>query len=819
MSKKPTGEGVTMSKKKLVMIGNGMAGVRTIEELLKLAPNSYDITIFGKEAYPNYNRIKLSTVLQGDTTIDDIIMNDWNWYKENDICLYTGENIIKIDTYKKQVVSDQGRVTDYDELILATGSNSFILPLPGAGKKGVTGFRDIQDCETMIKTAKTYKKAVVIGGGLLGLEAARGLLNLGMEVDVVHLLPYLMERQLDPVASKMLEKELKDQGMNFLMEKQSAEILGDERVTGLRFKDGTEVDADLVVMAVGIKPNVQLAKDSGFEVNRGIVVNDFLETNFPNVYAVGECVEHRGTVYGLVAPLYEQGKVLAAFLANKMPDPYEGSIMATQLKVSGVDLFSVGEIMDDDTTKAIKVHNEFDGVYKKVLIRDNHIVGAVLYGDTKESTKLFGMVTKKEDVSEMTSISILSTGCDGGAASDVATMADDDLVCGCNGVSKGTIVHAIKENGLTTVDEVGSCTNAGRSCGRCKSLISDLLSVTLGDEYDQSAKKASICGCTHLSRDEVVAEIKEKGLTSVKEVMNVLGWKNDEGCSKCRPAINYYLGMINIETHKDDRDSRLVNEKMHANIQKDGSYTVLPRMYGGVTSAKDLKTIAEVAEKYHVPLVKLTGGQRIGLFGVNKEDLPNMWEDLGMPSGYAYGKTLRTVKTCVGSPFCRYGTQDSMGLGIKLEQKFERLDTPHKVKMGASGCPRNCAEAGIKDIGFVGVEDGWEVYVGGNGGTDLRAGDLLGKVKTEEEVMELTGAYLQYYRETAEYLERTSKWLERVGLDHVKEVMANEETRKELNERMDKTLERYIEPWQEAINSQEIKDKYYSVREVEAVLK
>ena len=770
-----------MGKRKLVMIGNGMAGIRTLEELLKLTPELYDITVFGNEPYPNYNRIQLSTVLQGDTTVQDIIMNDWQWYKDNNIELFTGEEIIKIDTEKKQVLSDNGRVTDYDECIVATGSRSFIIPFKGHDKEGVTGFRNIEDCEYMIESSKDYKKAVVIGGGLLGLEAARGLLNLGMEVKVVHLTPYLMEKQLDPVGSKMLQQELEAQGMEFLMEKDTEEILGDDHVTGIRFKDGTEVETDLVVMAVGVRANISVAKDSGIEVNRAIVVNDFLETSVPNIYAVGECAEHRGNVYGLVAPLYEQGKVLADFLAGKMPQPYEGSIVGTGLKVSGVDLYSAGAIMDDPSMKAIKVHNEFDGVYKKVLIRDNKIAGVVLFGDTADSTRLFGMMRKNEDVSGMTSVSILSSGCEAGAEGDVASMADDDLVCGCNGVSKGTIVNAIKENGLTTVDEVGSCTNAGRSCGRCKSTISSILSYTLGAEYDQSSQKESICGCTTLSRDEVVSEIKEKGLTTVKEVMNVLGWKNEEGCSKCRPALNYYLGMIYMDQYSDDRDSRLVNEKMHANIQKDGSYTVIPRMYGGVTTAQDLKTIAEVAEKYEVPLVKLTGGQRIGLFGVKKCDLPAIWEELDMPSGYAYGKTLRTVKTCVGSEFCRYGTQNSMGLGIKLEKKFERLDTPHKVKMSASGCPRNCSESGIKDIGFVGVEDGYEVYVGGNGGTDLRAGDLLGKVRNDEEALELTGAYLQYYRETAQYLERTSKWLERVGLNHIKEVLASEETRKSLN--------------------------------------
>lgn len=803
-----------MNKTKLVMIGNGMAGVRTIEEILKIAPDRFEITIFGNEPYPNYNRIQLSTVLQGDTNVEDIIMNDWSWYEDNRIQLYTGEAITTIDKANKRVISEKGRTVTYDKLIIATGSSSFILPIPGADKQGVTGFRDIRDCEMMINIAETNKKAIVIGGGLLGLEAARGLLNLGMEVDVVHLMPDLMERQLDPIAAAMLKRELENQGMNFLMEKETVEILGNDRVTGLRFQDGSEVDADLVVMAVGIKPNTRVAKDSGIYVNRGIVVNDYMETNEANIYAVGECAEHREIVYGLVAPLYEQGKVLAAHLCGQQSKPYEGSIVGTQLKVSDVDLFSAGEIIDDPTTQSIKVHNEFDGIYKKILIRNNTVVGIVLYGETKDSTKLFRMLLNKEDISGMTSTSLLQTQSGGGEHSDIASMPAEELVCGCNGVTKGTIVDAIQINQLTTVDEVGGCTNAGRSCGRCKPLISDILAYTLGDSFDAAPKKQTLCGCTELSRDEIVAEIREKGLTGVKEAMYVLGWKQEEGCTKCRPALNYFLGMVHQELYRDDRDSRLVNEKMHANIQKDGTYSVVPRMYGGVTTAEDLQKIAEVARKYDVPLVKLTGGQRIGLFGLKQEDLPQIWEELGMPSGYAYGKTLRTVKTCVGAKFCRFGTQDSMSLGIRLEKKFERLDTPHKVKMGVSACPRNCAEAGIKDVGVVGIDGGWEIYVAGNGGTDLRAGDLLCTVKTEEEVMDITGAYMQYYRETANYLERTSKWLDRIGLGAVKEILAGEGLRKQLNERLDRTLSRYNEPWMEAIESKEIQEKYYQTRSI-----
>ncbi|GAE35132.1 nitrite reductase large subunit NirB [Halalkalibacter akibai] len=799
-----------MKKQKLVMVGNGMAGVRVIEEIIKINPNLYSVTIFGSEPHPNYNRIKLSNVLQGETRFEETIINDWDWYQANEIELYTGETVLKVDPESQIIITDKGREESYDKLILATGSLPFILPVPGADKKGVIGFRDIKDCEMMIKASEQYKKAVVIGGGLLGLEAAKGLIHLGMQVDVVHLMEHLMERQLDPVASSMLKRELEEQGMNFLMEKATVELVGDDRVKGIRFKDGTEVQADLVVMAAGIKPNVTAANESGIYVNRGIVVNDFMETNQPNIYAIGECAEHREVVYGLVAPLYEQGKVLAQVLCDQKDKGYEGSITGTQLKVSGIDLFSAGEIYEDSTSKSIIVHNEFDGVYKKVQIRDNRVVGIVLYGDTKDSNRLYKMLIEKQDVSDLTSIAFLQAAGQG-EANDIASMPADEIVCGCNGIVKETIVQAIQNEGVTTVEQVGGCTNAGRSCGRCKPLIQDILEYTLGDSFDQSNNKKTLCGCTSLNRDEVVHDIRSKELTTIKEVMNVLEWQNEEGCSKCRPALNYFLGMVHHD-YVDERNSRLVNEKMHANIQKDGTYSVIPRMYGGVTSAKDLRTIADVAEKYNVGLVKLTGGQRIGLYGLKKEDLPAVWEDLGMPSGYAYGKTLRTVKTCVGKTFCRFGTQDSMSMGIELEKRFERLDTPHKVKMGVSACPRNCAESGIKDVGVVGLDGGWELYVGGNGGTDLRAGDLLCKVKTKGEVLELTGAYLQYYRETAMYLERTSQWLERVGLEQVKEVLADEAKRNELNERLQQTLARYEEPWQKAIEDESIRDTYYTVK-------
>lgn len=787
--------------KKLVMVGNGMAGVSFIEQLLKLNPKRYEITIIGAEPHPNYNRIMLSSVLAGDTDMKDIVLNDWNWYTENGITLHTGHTVTNIDSKGRTVATDGGLTIPYDELVLATGSLPFMLPLPGADKEGVIAFRDMKDCETMMETAKSYRKAVVIGGGLLGLEAARGLLNLGMDASVVHVTPNLMNRQLDATASTMLREELERQGMKFLLSKQSDRIIGGDRVSGLKFKDGTEAEADLIVMAVGIVPNVELAKRSGVDVNRGILVDDYMGTNVPNVYAVGECAEHRGISYGLVAPLYEQGAVLAKRLAGVDTEGYKGTVLSAKLKVSGVNVFSAGSFMDEPGTKALRVQDDLDGIYKKVVFKDGKVIGTVLFGDTSDSSRIFSYIRSGEDFTgREKEVLFGKSGANGGNDTDlVSAMSGDEIVCGCNGVTKDTIVEAITEKGCVSIGEIKACTKASGSCGGCKPLVEAILEATVGADNVTQVKEG-ICACTTRSREEVVEAIKSMRLRTTKEVMHVLEWHNPEGCSKCRPAINYYLGMIWPEDHEDEPESRFVNERNHANIQKDGTFSVVPRIYGGVTTPEDLKRIADVAQKYEVPLVKITGGQRIDLLGVKKEDLPNMWKDLDMPSGYAYGKALRTVKTCVGNTFCRFGTQDAIKMGIDMEKKFERLSTPHKVKLAVSGCPRNCAEATIKDLGVVAIDGGWEIYVAGNGGTRVRAADLLVKVKTEQEVMDWTAAYLQYYRETANWGERTSEWSIRVGLDTIKAALANKEDRDALISRIDKALSMMQEdPWKQII--------------------
>ena len=796
-----------MKKSKLVMIGNGMAGVRTLEELIKIAPEMYDITVFGAEPHPNYNRILLSPVLAGEQTIDQIILNDWAWYTDNHITLHAGWKVTEVDRVHRLVHAENAAgekiSTEYDRLIMATGSNPFILPIPGKDLKGVLAYRDISDTNAMIEAATQYKHAVVIGGGLLGLEAANGLMKRGMSVTVVHVMPWLMERQLDKVAGQLLQKSLEERGMKFLMGAQTQELIPDKdgRVMAVKFKDGTEVPADLVVMAVGIRPNTELAEKMSLYVNRGIVVSDTLQTTTdPRIYSVGECAAHRGIAYGLVAPLFEQGKVLANHLAQFGIGRYTGSLTSTKLKVTGIDLFSAGEFQGGEGTEEIIMSDPFGGVYKKLVIKDDKLVGACLYGDTVDGSWYFKLLRDGRSVADLREklmfgeSSIGDTGHEG--HTKAASMPDEAEVCGCNGVNKGTICKAIKEKGLFTLDEVRKHTKASASCGSCTGLVEQILMFTAGGDYSATPKTKPMCACTDHGHQAVRDAIKANKLLSIPDVHKFMDWKTPNGCSSCRPAVNYYVLSTWPKEAKDDPQSRYINERSHANIQKDGTYSVIPRMWGGETTASELRRIADAVDKYKIPTVKVTGGQRIDLLGVKKEDLQNVWKDIGMPSGHAYAKALRTVKTCVGSEWCRMGTQDSTQMGKDLERAMWRMQAPHKVKFAVSGCPRNCAESGIKDVGIIGVDSGWEMYVGGNGGIKTEVAHFFTKLKTAEEVLEYTGAFMQLYREEGWYLERTVHYIGRVGLDHVKKkVLADAEGRKALWERLQFTLDGEPDPW------------------------
>ncbi|MHB1676041.1 MAG: nitrite reductase large subunit NirB [Sulfuriferula sp.] len=793
-----------MGKLKLVMVGNGMAGVRTLEELLKLAPEHYDITVFGAEPHANYNRILLSPVLAGEQTVQDIMLNDIDWYRDNGITLHLNKKVVSIDRRKRSVTAEDGTTANYDKLILATGSNSFVLPVPGNDLPGVIGYRDIADTDAMIEAARIHQHAVVIGGGLLGLEAANGLKLRGMDVTVVHINEWLMERQLDKPAAKLLQKNLEAKGLKFLLRKQTAELVQGEsgRVSAVRFKDGEVIPADLVVMAVGIRPNIALAESAGIYCNRGIVVNDTMQTYDPRIYAVGECVNHRGIAYGLVAPLFDMAKVAANHLAEFGIARYLGSATSTKLKVTGIDLFSAGNFVGGDEYEEILLSDPVGGVYKKIVIRDNKIAGAVMYGDTVDGAWYFQLLRDGRDISDIRDHLMFGQSHVGDLGHQgqnrAAAMTDDMEVCGCNGVCKGNIVKAIKEKGLFTLEDVRKHTKASSSCGSCTGLVEQLLATVLGGDYSQAPKTKAMCGCVDHTHGEVRSAIRERKLLSIPEVMTALEWRTPNGCSSCRPALNYYLLSTWPGEAKDDPQSRFINERAHANIQKDGTYSVIPRMWGGQTTSSELRRIANVVDKYAIPTVKVTGGQRIDLLGIKKTDLPAVWADLDMPSGHAYGKALRTVKTCVGSEWCRFGTQDSTQLGIDLEKALWKMWAPHKVKLAVSGCPRNCAEVAIKDVGIIGVDSGWEIYIAGNGGIKTEVAHFFIKLKTAAEVMEYTAAFLQLYREEGFYLERTVHYLARVGMDYIKQrVLEDDAGRKTLHERMIFALQVEQDPWLE----------------------
>ncbi len=793
---------------KLVVVGNGMAGIRAVEELLKLAPHLYDITVFGAEPHPNYNRILLSPVLAGEQTVQDIVLNDLDWYADNHIRLYTNKKVAKIDRKAREVIADDGTREPYDRLLLATGSNPFILPLPGKDLAGVLSYRDIYDTEQMIEASSKYKDAVVIGGGLLGLEAANGLKLRGMNVTVIHVMPWLMERQLDRTAADMLKKTLEAKGLQFRLEANTEALLGDAddgkagRVKSVKLKTGEEIPAQLVVMAVGIRPNTALAESAGLHCNRGLVVNDTMQTYDPRIYAVGECVSHRGIAYGLVAPLFEQAKVCANHLAEFGIGRYTGSLTSTKLKVTGVDLFSAGNFTGGEGCEDIVLADPGAGVYKRLVIKDDKLIGAVMIGDTIDGTWFFKLLRDGTNISEMRDrlmfgeSNLGDTGHQG--QSKALTMADTAEVCGCNGVCKGTIVKAIKDKGLFTLDDVRKHTKASSSCGSCTGLVEQILMFTAGGDYSEAPKKKSMCGCTDHTHQDVRDAIRKEHLIAIPDVYKIMNWRTPNGCASCRPAINYYLLSTWPQEAKDDPQSRFINERSHANIQKDGTYSVIPRMWGGMTSSSELRRIAEVVDKYKVPAVKVTGGQRLDLLGIKKEDLPAVWKDLDMPSGHAYAKALRTVKTCVGSEWCRFGTQDSTLMGQELERALWRMQAPHKVKLAVSGCPRNCAESGIKDVGVIGVESGWELYVAGNGGIKTEVAQFFCKVKTHEEVLEYSGAFLQLYREEGWYLERTVHYVNRVGLDYCKKkVVDDAANRKALWERLQFALDGEPDPWHE----------------------
>lgn len=776
------------------VVGNGMVAATLLEELTARAPDRLDITVFGEEPKPAYDRIKLSSMLAGTCSADDLTLLDRSWYRRNNVVLLDGRRVVSIDRDTREVWDDTGESTEYDVCILVTGSSPLMPPIDGRERGGVHAFRTLGDAESIVTGASSAQSAAVLGGGLLGLEAAYGLSARGVPVTVVHLMDRLMERQLDSAGARLLRDQLERRGMRLHLSAETVALHGNGTVEAVALRDGTVIDADVVVVACGIKPRVELAAFAGLEVRRGIVVDDQMRTSDPSIYAVGECCEHRGRCYGIVAPLREQARTLAAHLTGTSDAAYDGGVEATTLKVAGVHVFSAGRFDPQPDDEVLTLHDTGTGVYKKVVLNGGRVEGAVLVGDLATAPRITAALGGVPCVDgERLALVAPSTG---EPASSVANaLADDAVVCGCNGVTKATICTAILEKGCASRAAVTACTRAGGSCGSCGVLVDALVAAHAGKRAAGAASEPTFCTCLPLARRDLRAAIVERNLRSVQATLDELG--NRAGCARCKPALSYLLDVLWCGDYEEDRSARFINDRVHANIQKDRTFSVVPRMFGGVTNASELRRIADVAERFEVRMIKVTGGQRLDLLGVRKEDLPAVWQALDIPSGHAYAKAVRTVKTCVGSDFCRFGIGDSTALGIELEHALTGLYTPHKLKSGVTGCPRNCAEITVKDLGIMAIATGWEIYVGGAAGMTVRKGDLLTTVATAEEAMRASLLFVQHYREEADYLERTYHYVSRVGIAAVRAatIDADETAQEALLERFQRSRANVRDPW------------------------
>ena len=805
-------------KKKIVVIGNGMAGARVVEEILGRTPDKFNFVMFGAEPYGNYNRILLSNVLNQTQEASDIFINPLSWYEENKITLHAGFKVTHIDTKQKKVVAQElhpqaaayavhtkeaflgtSLEESYDYLIIATGSRPFVPPMEGFGGEGTFLFRTIDDCDHIADYAKNCQRAVVIGGGLLGLEAARGLMTHNLEVTIVEAAPQLMPAQLDVESAQILKRTMETMGLMVFTDRKTSHIHKvDGKITSLLFSDGATIPTDMVVVSAGIRPITEVAKDSGLNVNKGIVCDDQMRTSDPNVFALGECVEHRGKLYGLVEPIWSQARAMADVISEfNVNANYKGSKIGTKLKVMGVDLMSLGEKEATLPTDEVIVYREPNrGIYKKLIVRDNKLYGAILLGDAGAADVLIQMFLNEQIVPENRS-DLLFGEIKGSAFIQAADLPDNAQICNCNGVCKKTIVDAIS-SGCETVASVGARTKAGKGCGSCRGMIAQIIEAKLGKVSYDPSEHYYVPGIP-LEKSQLVAAIKAKQLKSVSAVFRELADGKEDADSKV--GLSSLLKTLWPNDYEDERDARFINDRVHANIQKDGTFSVVPRIYAGVTTADELMRIAKAAVKYKVPMVKFTGGQRIDLLGVKKGDLPKMWKDLGMPSGHAYTKSFRTCKSCVGIDFCRYGLGDSIKLAQEIEHRFQGLESPHKMKLATAGCARNCSEAYVKDLGAVAIGEGkWEIYIGGAAGASVRKGDLLCVVNSHEEVLTTMGRFMEYYREHGKYLERTYGFVERVGIDVLRSIIIEDSLGicAQLDERIQKAVDAYKDPWKEA---------------------
>lgn len=803
-----------MAKINVVVIGNGMVGHKFCEKLVAKSAD-FKITVFGEEPRIAYDRVHLSSYFDGKT-VEDLSLSTVDWYQENNIQLFLGDAVTEVNRAEKIVHTQSGKAQHYDYLIIATGSAPFVPNIPGVEKDGVFVYRTIEDLDKMKAHAAKCKSGAVMGGGLLGLEAGKALLDLGIkETHIVEFASRLMPRQIDDAGSKLLQGKLAQLDLTVHLNKNTSSVLGEGEITGLAFADGSELALDMLVISAGIRPRDEIARLCGLEVSSrgGIVVNEFMQTSDESVFAIGECALFKSMIYGLVAPGYEMAEVAASFLC-KDDKKFKGFDMSTKLKLIGVDVASFGDafISEPDCTSVI-FEDTHKGVYKRINISNDgkQLLGGILIGDADAYNMLLQTTNNKIVLPPNPEDLILGArGGEAGASSSVMGLPDDALICSCEAVTKGAICCSVIDQDLKTFDEVKKCTKAGTGCGGCVPMVKDLINGTLTE--NGMYIKNVLCEHFDYSRQELLDLIKMNKIETYDQVLDTFG--KGDGCEVCKPAVASILASLwNDLILKQDtiQDS---NDRFLANIQKGGTYSVVPRIPGGEITPDKLIVIGQVAKDFNL-YTKITGGQRIDLFGAHLVDLPVIWSkliDAGFESGHAYGKSLRTVKSCVGSTWCRFGLHDSVSFAIEVENRYKGLRSPHKLKGGVSGCIRECAEAKSKDFGIIATEKGWNLYVCGNGGSKPQHAELLASDIDSETCVKYLDRFLMFYIRTADPLARTATWLNKMdgGMAYLRNVVVNDSLgiAEELEEAMKYQVSTYACEWKAAIENPEMRKRF-----------
>lgn len=800
---------------RIVIIGNGMVGYKCCERLIQKAINGIQITVFGEESMPAYDRVHLSDYFtKGGNALN---LAPSSWYQEHNIVLHLGDPISQINRVTKTVDSFKGLTVPYDILILATGSSPFVPPIEGIDKKGVYLYRTLDDLDLISSWAKKSKKGTVIGGGLLGLEAAKALLDLGVQdTTVIEFASRLMPRQIDDAASNMLRSKISSLGIHVLTTKNTSEITGGDSIKGLKFSDESVLDTDILIISAGIKPRDELAKLCGLETGHrgGIKVNDYMQTTDDHIYAIGECALYGGMIYGLVAPGYEMADVAISHILQGEKS-FTGYDMSTKLKLVGVDVASFGDAFaGHEVSDVILYQDSQKGIYKRINVTKDgkHLLGGILIGDAGQYNLLLHTVKNKIILPPSPEDIIMGSRGGSESSSGVTGLPDEALICSCEGITKKTIVDAVLLEGCTTVDKIKKCTKAGTGCNGCVPMLKDIMVATM--KANGQYVRNTLCEHFQYSRQELFDLVKLNKLKSFEEVIDQLG--KGDGCEVCKPAVVSIMASLwnEMPLKKGNATAQDSNDRYLANIQKGGSYSVVPRIPGGEITPQKLIAIGSIAEKYNL-YTKITGGQRIDLFGAHVSDLPLIWEELidaGFESGHAYGKALRTVKSCVGSTWCRFGLHDSVSYAIRIEERYRGLRAPHKLKSAVSGCIRECAEAQSKDFGIIATEKGWNLFVCGNGGSKPQHAILLATDLDDEQCIKYIDRFLMFYIKTADPLTRTAPWLNKMegGIDYLRNVVIHDSLGMgaEWEAEMERHVASYKCEWKEAIETPEIRKRF-----------